>query len=433
MLNLYQIAENNTEHESINISFFDYLFVLVMIIYGGLASTFVRSFGPEKPLALLLPVVLTTILALKHRIVFNRQIYLLLLFYIIYNFALLIKFKTVFPIFFSRLLVNFLITYITIKALKFRFFVIYEQLLFYLTVVALFMWLVQLAMGGDNLLNLFARIPSIDTFSAVTGRGLNVIFYTVQPSYHMISSNSAIARNCGFAWEPGGFATYLSLAIFINLFINKTGKKFNYRFWIFVAGLLSTQSTTGYVIFILIMTFYVFQNNMKIVFLLFPFLIVAIAFLFSLPFMRDKIITYMEEASQVDLIVQESIGQEMARAPQRFASFLIAFRDFLNNPVLGYGGQIEARWYYRLGSNISPISGIGNLMAQYGLTGFLFFFILLIKSSFFYSRHFSYNGSYLFFLLMLLITVSYSVVLIPVIMSFWMFPFFEKTESGKTT
>ncbi len=432
MINIDQTVSDKAELKSGGIQIFDYLYVLVLIIYGGLASNFVRSFGPERPLALLLPVILSTILALKSRIVFNRQIFLLLLFYLIYNFALAIKFKSVYPIFFGRLLVNFLITYISVKALRLNFFIIYERLMFYLTIIALFMWVIQLSMGGDNLLNMLAGIPSINTFSAVTGKGLNIILYSVQPSYHMISSGSTIARNCGFAWEPGGFAIYLCLAIFINLFFIKSKVKFNFRFWIFILGLLSTQSTTGYVIFILIMIFFVFQENMKVVFVLLPFLILITAFLLSLPFMRDKIVTYIGEASRVDVIVEESVGLERARAPQRFASFVIAFRDFVNNPVLGYGGQTDARWYYKLGSNISPISGIGNLLAQYGLVGFLFFIILLFRSSSAYSHWFNYNGSYLFFLIMLLITVSYSVILIPVIMFFWMFPFFANTREDES-
>jgi hypothetical protein len=291
------------------------------------------------------------------------------------------------------------------------------------------MWGIQLLMGGDNLLNLLGKISSIDTFSSVTGGGLNIILYSVQPTFMGIITKSSIIRNCGFAWEPGGFAVFLCLAIFINLFFIKSEVKLNRRFWVMVLALLSTQSTTGYIIFIIIMIFYIFQANMKVVILLFPILVIGIVFLFSLPFMKDKIIEYFKEASQVDIIVAESIGTETTRNPQRFASFIISFRDFKNNPILGYGGQVEERWFNKIRSNIAPISGIGNLLAQYGLVGFFFFMTLLINSSRFFSRNFNYNGSFLLFLILLLITISYSLIFTPIVMSFWMFQFFEDSFS----
>ena len=422
--------DDNTQ----DIPFFDYLYVFVLIIYAGLGSTFVRSFGTEKPMAVLLPVGFSIILALKNKVVFNKQIYILLFCYLLYYGATAIKYKALHPVFFGELVASFLVTYITIKGLRFNFFLIYERLIYYLSIIALVMWLIQLALGGDNLLNLLGIIPSIDTYSQVTGGGRNIIIYSVQPYIHMFASFTTIPRNSGFAWEPGGFSVFLNLAIFINLFIVKSEKKFNSRFWILLLALLSSQSTTGYVIFILVMIFYLLQKKIKIILLLFPVLILGIAFLFSLPFMRDKILLYIEEANKVDMIVEESVGKEKSRGPQRFASFLIAFRDFQNNPILGYAGQPEERWYIKLKANIAPISGIGNLMARYGLVGFIFFMTLMINSSRAYSKYFNYKGEYLFLLIMLLITISYSIILIPLIMSFWMFSFFENCdpEESKT-
>jgi len=411
-------------------SFIEYLAVLVMVIYAGGASLFVRSFSPDKPLAILLPILMGALLFLKSGIVFNRNFYLLLLGYVLYYFAIAFKYKTIHPVFFSNMLINFLVVYFFVKTLKDKLFIIYEDLIFILAIAGLIMWLLQIILGGDNLYNLIGRIPSIDTFSNVSSNGFNIIFYSIQPVSQIMVQNSITYRNCGFAWEPGGFAVFLVLAIFIHLFFNSSEIKFNLRFWILLMALLSTQSTTGYVIFILIMIFYLFQKNIKIVLFLFPALILGIVLMASLPFMRDKILLYFEEAGNVDFIVEQSVGNQVSRNPQRFASFVIAFRDFKNNPVFGYGGQTEERWYNKINSNISPISGIGNLLAQYGLVGFIFFIALLIKSSRFYSSHFNYNGSYFFLLVMLLITISYSIILDPVIMCFWMFAYFEDSGTG---
>ena len=411
------------------ISFFDYLFVFVLIIYGGMASTFVRSFSFDEPLPILLPVLLSIILIMRAKVVFNKQIYLLLLFYVIYNLALIIKYKTIHPVFFGYLLVNFMVTYVAVKTLKFKLFIIYENIIYYLAIVGLGIWGIQLLMGGDNLFYLLSNIPSIDTFSTVSGGGINIVIYSIQPYISKLITNSILPRNCGFAWEPGAFAVFLCLAIFINLFIIKSKEKLNKHFWTFVLALLSSQSTTGYVIFIVIIVFYIFQKNIKVVLLIFPFLLLIIILLFSLPFMTEKISKIFEEATRVDVIVEESIGRENARNPQRFASFIITFRDFKNNPLLGYGGHVEDRWYSQIYSNIAPISGIGNLLAQYGLVGFLFFITLSINSSRFYSQSLNYKGKYLFFIIMFFITISYSLFFRTIIMSFWMFSFFESTKS----
>ena len=44
----------------------------------------------------------------------------------------------------------------------------------------------------------------------------------------------------------------------------------------------------------------------------------------------------------IDIMVENSIGRESSIAPQRFASFMIAFRDFLAHPILGLGGNAES-------------------------------------------------------------------------------------------
>ena len=102
---------------------------------------------------------------------------------------------------------------------------------------------------------------------------------------------------------------------------------------------------------------------------------------------------------------------------------MITLVDFRNNPVLGIGVHADETWTYKMGANISTISGIGNLMAQFGIVGFLFFIILSIQSSLFFSKYFNYNSKFLFFFIVILISVSYSILWVPIIMCFWMFPF----------
>ncbi|MBE0675358.1 MAG: hypothetical protein IH591_11915 [Bacteroidales bacterium] len=140
--------------------------------------------------------------------------------------------------------------------------------------------------------------------------------------------------------------------------------------------------------------------------------------------MSDKIVSLIREAEMIDVMVEGSIGRDTSIAPQRFASFMIAFRDFLANPVLGLGGNAEASWTIRIGANVSTITGLGNLLAQHGLVGLVFFLISSYNTSRFFSKSFNFMGGYVFLLIILFISISYTIILLPMIMSFWMFRLF---------
>jgi hypothetical protein len=419
------ISSYSSTSSTQKLSFFEYFFVLVLIIYAAHANRFVVSFSIiENPIWFSVPIILSGILFLKWGCVFNKQFYLLILGFFLYFFAISVKYHEIRPTFFLNYVLLFFITYATVKALKVNLFRIFEFLLFYLAIVGLVMWAIQIILGGDTLYNYFGRIPSIDTFSYVSGNGLNAIFYSVQPTTMSLQFDFLPPRNCGFAWEPGGFAALLCLAIFINIYLYESDRKSKIRFWILLAALISTQSTTGYTIFTLMIIFYYLNKRLSVILVLMPVVITIIIIVFSLPFMSDKIVSLANETSQIDIMVEGSIGMDSSINPQRFASFLIAFRDFLNNPVLGLGGNAEASWTYKIGANVSAITGIGNILAQFGIVGFLFFIISLYQTSLFFSKTFRYYGKFLFFLIVLFISISYGIVLLPLLMSFWMFKLF---------
>ena len=103
---------------------------------------------------------------------------------------------------------------------------------------------------------------------------------------------------------------------------------------------------------------------------------------------------------------------------------MITFIDFKDNPVLGLGGHTEKGWTSQMGALISPITGLGNLMAQFGIVGTLFFILVSLRSSFLLSDFRKSNVRFLFFVLIMFTAISYSLILYPLIMCFWMFALF---------
>ena len=420
------VIEKNSIEETQKISFFDYLYVFILVLYAGRGNEFFNSTSfTENTIGIIIPILLSGILAFRWKIVFDHRFYLLLFFFGIYFVAVSIKYGDIQPSFLLTYYVMFFVVYSAIKSLKFNLFIIYEYFLFLLAIVSLFMWVVQIGLGGDTLFNIFSRSSYLQLISSVSGNGINAFFYSVQPYATTLINNYTIPRNCGFAWEPGSFAIYICLAIFINLFISKNDENRKLRFWVLTFALISTQSTTGYVIYMLIMSFNIINKKLPTALLLLPVAIVMMVTIFSLPFMKDKIIELISETSRLDQLLLDSYGREDSATPQRFMSFLITFQDFLNNPVLGIAARREESWVYQLGSHISPISGIGFLLSQFGIVGTLFFFIVSIKSSFYFSRYFRYKGRLLLFLVIFAISISYTILFISLIMIFWMFSLFE--------
>ncbi len=414
------------------ITFFEYMCVFVLILYGGRANTFFDiSAVKNNPVGAAIPIILSGILALRWKVKFDSRFFAVLFGIFIYFLAISVKYRIFHPTFLLDYFSLFFIVYVFIKALRFKLFIIYEYSLYCLAIIGLFFWIVQIGLRGDRLFEMFNRIPGIVLFSNVTSNGLNAILYSVQPSISSILYNFSIPRNCGFAWEPGAFAVYLCLAILINLFFIKSDTNSRTRFWVLLVALMSTLATTGYIIFIVIILFYLLNKRLNLIILLLPFTIVALVYLFSLPFMSKKVMELIDETKAIDQLLEGTYGRETTSTPQRFTSFLLTYVDFRNNPILGVGGHKEDTFLYKIGSNISAISGIGNLLAQFGLSGFIFFIVLSLKTSYFFSKYYNYKGKLLLFFIILFISVSYSIIFIPMVMCFWMFHIFTPGTFNK--
>lgn len=417
------------------VTFLEYLYVFILIIFTGHANKLVLANSiDDTPVALIFLVVVAAIMALRWKITIDRQFFFFTLGFFIYFVAISVKYSEVQPKFFLTWFFQFFIAYATVRSLKFNLFRIYETLLFYLAIVALVLWVLQTAMMGDTLYGILGGFPFVRLNSNVSGDGLNIILYSVQPTYNSLIYSSIVPRNCGFAWEPGGFSVFLAFAIFSNLFLNNPEPKIGKRFWVLSAALVSTQSTTGYLLFTVILLYYIYSKQARIVMYLFPIIVAAVVFVFSLPFMTDKIVRLINETNEIDAMVVRSIGKKgEAYNPQRFSSFMITMIDFKHNPVLGLGGHVEDGWTAKIGARISPITGLGNLLAQFGLVGCIFFAFASLWSSIYFSNYMGLKTKPLFFILMLFISISYTLIFFPLVMCFWMFRIFVPGETKSRT
>jgi len=411
---------------------FEYFVVFILIWYAGKATLFVVSIESwEYITGLMLPIISVLILAILKGVQFNYKFWLLILGFTLYFIASTVKFGELHPRFYLINIIKISIVYIVISALRFKMFKIYEEILYVLCIVGLTFWLIQNIIPEvfiELLRNFeFSRQPE-----PKANVDFNMIIYTVNnfevaPDHIIELGSIKIFRNPGFAWEPGAFATYINVAIFFNLIRNKFRLKNNKHFWVFLVALASTFSTTGYSILILFALFYVYNQNLVQKVWLVPIIVLTGMLLFTLPFMTNKITK--EPTFTTDQMIYYSAKYKNAYSPQRIQSLQIDIIDFLNHPLIGYGGHDEVKWTKQLGAQIATVSGIGKIMAQFGIVGIIFFIISLWRSSKQIITLYNIKGTIFPFLLILLISVSYS-VLNTIFMFIWLLHFssFLKTE-----
>lgn len=415
-------------------NFINYAFIFIIIIFAGQATEFTRAIQSwDHVLGLAFIIIAAFIFASCNKVVIKPKFIKLIVGYSIYFMAVTIKFNFFHPRFFAIYLSSFIITYVLIEALQYRIFLIFEKILVQLCKISIGFWIL-LVLAPSFLYKLFESISFLTPATEFVHS--NIIFYTLSAESNMNQiivkiGNLGILRNAGFSWEPGGFAVLISLGMFINMIRYRFRIKKNKNIRILFLALITTFSTTGYGIFMLLVLFYFYNTKIKYKGLLFPVFIALGIYLLSLPFMLDKVISVSE--NDIDAIVESSLLYGGHNTPQRINSFIIDFQDFTNNPILGYGGHLDERWTNKLGADISTISGIGEIFAVFGLVGVIFFFTVLYKSSKLFAHHFDFKGWIFPFLIILMVSISYSLIFNPLLMCFWITALFmPKTKTVKS-
>mgnify|MGYP003975380905 CR=1 FL=1 len=407
-------------------SFINTAFIFIIIIFAGQATKFTRAIQSWDHISGLAFIIIATfIFATYNKVVIKRKIIKLIFFYFIYFILVSYQFAEFHPRFFAIYLCCFFITYVLIEALQYRFFLIFEKILVQFCKISIGFWIL-LVLAPSFLYQLFESVSFLTTATELVDS--NIIIYTLNAEsmveqFTFKIGNLRIIRNAGFSWEPGGFAVLINLGIVINMIRYRFRIKNNKNIRILLLALITTFSTTGYGILMILALFYFYNIKIKYKGLLVPVFIALGVYLLTLPFMLNKVIE-TSDTKNINAEIKSSILYGGHKTPQRINSFIIDFQDFKNNPILGYGGHLDERWTSKLGANISTISGIGKVFAVFGLVGVIFFFTLLYKSSKLFSLHFKFKGWIFPFLLILFISISYSLIFHPLFMCFWMHALF---------
>ncbi|WP_288669795.1 hypothetical protein [uncultured Bacteroides sp.] len=132
------------------------------------------------------------------------------------------------------------------------------QIILFLSLFSLMMFVLTRVLGFNTMVGIFHPISAVSI-----ARGSESIYSYNFYIYSFVVQHQH--RNCGPFGEPGQYQCILSAALFFTLFhLNKVTPQ--YRIWamiVFVFTIITTQSTTGYISLVVIITAYYIHCNIK--------------------------------------------------------------------------------------------------------------------------------------------------------------------------
>lgn len=167
--------------------------------------------------------------------------------------------------------------------------------------------------------------------------------------------NANVFRNCGMFWEPGAFQGYIMLAFLF--YINDYKSLWNIHRWkciILSLALLTTFSTTGYIVYLLYIAYIIFTSRISYCIktcVVFITLVCCIHAYHNLDFLGEKIEVQYENATNLR-------NNEVSWS--RMGAMKIDIQQISRHPLVGNGFVMTSR-YEKLGNKMA---GAGN-----GFTG----------------------------------------------------------------
>jgi hypothetical protein len=388
--------------------------------------------GMEKNIvAFCIPIVLTVILLYKHPLAFNNSNFKIIIgVLLVWSFVqIMVKHQYTPKSFANYLYYLYAITiaYIHVRIYKRKMFYLYEDVMVKLSLLSLIIWIfTNIAPGlAMQVASLFPK----------TSHGYNFLYLIHWISPYGRHVTYGLTRNAGCSWEPGRFAIMVCLALLINFYRKGTSFKNNKNGIVLLLSLLTTMSTTGYVLgFVLYAYMYIKGIKHVIIFTIIGIPIFYLAY--QLEFVGEKIESKMKVEETVEHIEETYSWSEqnadgtLAYSMDRFPSMVFEFENFIHDPIIGYGANVLDSYFMRTRTKmIGFTGGLVTMLSKFGIIfgGFLLYILFLSSpriSSVLHSKK-----KYGILICMVLSMVSYPLIWFPVYTAFWFYGFFLYDET----
>ncbi len=264
--------------------------------------------------------------------------------------------------------------YLIVKIIGVTFFDQTIKYAYILSIIGLLLFSIQLL--ATNLFYGLAPYLNLITQQEQSENGGWYIFIYMFSSW-------APYRNCGFAWEPGGYSCIITILLAINLV--KRNFKLDKISLVFLLSIITTLSTSGYLALFLLFIAYVIANKNVIInpfylISLIVTIIFAIHFYQTSDFLGDKIDTYVENAD-----VEYNHFTGIVRI-NRIEEFNRALDQSWNWP-LGNGVFLSEYRLNKYGTGTGSNS-FASILTQWGWLGLILFFYSLFMFFYFFTKNY---------------------------------------------
>ena len=387
----------------------------------------------EHPFAFFIPIILTIILLFNHNVSFSNKkfVFTLVLIVIWSVIQIIVRDQYTAKSYNNYIYFIYAITiaYIHVNVFKSKMFFLYEDIMVKLSVLSLIIWLFT-NMIPDTAMKIASLFPQ-------TSHGYNFIYlvHWINPSGRHVEYG--LIRNAGCSWEPGRFAIMLCLAIMMNIYRKGVSFRKNKNVVVLLITLLTTMSTTGYVMIFVIYS-YMFIKNIFSKYTLF-FLIITLPLAYwgmQLNFIGEK----LEKSLKVEEIMEhiedsyswseENADGSIAYSMDRFPSFFFEYENFTHDPIIGYGSLVSDSYFMKTRTTaIGFTGGLMTLFSRYGVFMALFFIYALYMSSQKISSLFHSKKRYGLLLCYIMSMISYPLIWFPIYTAFWFYGLFLNNET----
>lgn len=285
----------------------------------------------------------------KMRITVDDSLKLYLMFFSFFIISLSFNFSLENAFYFFTIFLTITVAFMITRYIEFSMFVrIYIKVLKFLTFTSLIAWLIVNLIGTDLL-------PTITNSNGVT--------YYMGYFFFFIETGNTTYSNMSIFWEPGIFASFLLIAlVFETCFKEEKESKGNV--FLFIIGLISTQSSAGLALLALYFAIKVFNSKSYMKFLTI-FSIVSLSSLIIIwsDFFREWLLNWNYD------LFYKFFSVENATTGTRLHSPLINLQIFSESPLLGKGFFEAEKQYIDL---MNSTYNVLFVEAQTSTSGFYF-------------------------------------------------------------
>lgn len=249
---------------------------------------------------------------------------------------------------------KFIFSYAAIQIDKEKFIDKFLKLAYYLAAISLIVFFIVRIVGFDTFSPLFSYLISDSRGGAdISGYGYGLFVYRFVPLH--------ATRNCGIFTEPGEYAIYLSVAIYM-LFANQeqlSGKDKSRYFVVYILTMLTVQSTAGYGLLLALIIFGLISGELRE-------LIdrrIGIAILIVVLFLGNDIIEMYHASVTNKIITNGVVDLSKGTGGARTISIFGVLKYLSDNPIallgMGYDNMVIA--------GIDGCAGLLATLASYGI------------------------------------------------------------------